>query len=50
MREERPERGQATVEWVGLVLLAALVLGAVAALVPVGDGRSVGEAVLHAVV
>ena len=50
MREDRPERGQATVEWVGLVLLAALALGAVAALVPVGDGRSVGEAVLHAVV
>ena len=37
-------------EWVGLVLLAALVLGALAAVVPGGDGRSLGEAILQAIV
>ena len=47
---QRRESGQATVEWVGLVLLAALVLGALAALVPVGGGRSLGEAVVRALV
>lgn len=43
------ERGQATVEWIGAVLLVALALGAAALLVPVGD-RTLGEAVLHALV
>lgn len=38
----RCERGQATIEWVGLVLLASLVLGALATVVPVMDGRSFG--------
>jgi len=38
----RCERGQATIEWVGLVLLASLVLGALAAAVPLVDGRSFG--------
>ena len=36
------ERGQATIEWVGLVLLVALALGATLALVPHVDGRSYG--------
>jgi hypothetical protein len=44
------ERGQATVEWVGLVLLVALALAALAAVVPVGGGRTLGDAVLHALV
>jgi hypothetical protein len=44
------ESGQATVEWVALVLLAALVLGALAAVVPAGGGRSLAEAVAHALV
>src|SRR5919199_1900162 len=34
--------GQATVEWVALVLFVALVLAAVVAIAPVVDGRSVG--------
>ena len=38
----RCERGQATIEWVGLVLLASLVLGALATAVPAGEGRSFG--------
>ena len=45
----RRHDGQATVEWIGLVLLAALALGAAAAFVPVGD-RTLGEAVAHALV
>lgn len=36
----RCERGQASVEWVGLVLLASLALGALAAAAPAVDGRS----------
>jgi hypothetical protein len=36
------ERGQATVEWVALVLLVALALGALAAFGPHVDGRSYG--------
>jgi hypothetical protein len=43
------ERGQATVEWTGLVLLVAVALGALAALVPRVDGRSLGGAVAHAI-
>jgi hypothetical protein len=50
MHAGRAQHGQATVEWVGLVLLTALVLGALAAVVPAGDGRSLGEAVVHAIV
>ena len=44
------ERGQATVEWVGLVLLVALALAALAAVVPVGGGRTLAEALAHALV
>jgi hypothetical protein len=39
----RGERGQATVEWTAVVLLVALALGALAAVVPVIDGRSFGS-------
>jgi hypothetical protein len=38
------ESGQATVEWVALVLLAALVLGAAAALAGRGEDHGLGEA------
>jgi hypothetical protein len=37
-----PESGQASVEWVGLVLLVALALGALASFAPRVDGRSLG--------
>ncbi len=43
----RCERGQATIEWVGLVLLASLALGALAAAVPAVDGRSLGGSLAH---
>ncbi len=46
----RSERGQATIEWVGLVLLASLVLGALAAAVPLIDGRSFGGFLSHRIV
>ena len=39
------ERGQASVEWTGLLLLVALALGAVVALAPRVEGRSLGAAV-----
>ena len=42
------ERGQATIEWTGLMLLAALVMAALAALVPRIDGRSLGGSVANA--
>jgi hypothetical protein len=41
----RSESGQATVEWVALVLLLALALGALLALAPRVDGRSLGTVV-----
>src|SRR5919199_6374460 len=44
------ERGQATVEWAGLVLLVALALAGLAAVVPTGGGRTLGEAIAHALV
>ncbi|MGI8945232.1 MAG: hypothetical protein ACR2GL_03215 [Thermoleophilaceae bacterium] len=44
----RSEAGQATVEWVGLVLLAALLLGGVAAVAGARvDGRSFGGFLTH---
>jgi hypothetical protein len=44
----RCERGQATIEWVGLVLLASLLLvGAAAAAGPEVDGRSFGGFLTH---
>jgi len=45
------ERGQATIEWVGLVLLAALLLGGAVALAgPNVDGRSFGGFLTHRIV
>ncbi|HEV2724333.1 MAG TPA: hypothetical protein VGV10_06840 [Thermoleophilaceae bacterium] len=47
----RCERGQATVEWVGLVLIAALILGGAAALAgPDVGGRSFGGFLAHRMV
>jgi hypothetical protein len=43
----RQERGQATIEWVALVLLGALSLGALAAYGPHMDGRSFGGFLAH---
>ena len=41
--------GQAAVEWVGLLLAIALVLGALLALTPRVGGRGLGAAVAHAI-
>ncbi len=41
------ERGQAAIEWIGLVLLASVALGALALAVPVVDGRSFGAFLSH---
>src|SRR3954454_23227235 len=46
----RHEHGQATVEWTAIVLVVALVLGAVGALAPVGEGGSLGGWITHAIV
>ena len=46
----RSERGQATIEWVALVLLASIVLGALATVVPLIDGRSFGGFLSHRIV
>ena len=45
----RCERGQATVEWTGVVTLVALALGAAVAFVPAVDGRSVGSWLAHSI-
>ena len=44
------ERGQATIEWVGLVCLAAIALGALALVSPAVDGRSFGGFLSHRIV
>src|SRR4051794_30518650 len=44
------ERGQASVEWIGLLLLVSLALAAALALVPVVDGRPLGAALARALV
>lgn len=41
------ERGQATIEWVGLVCLVAVALGALTLVVPRVDGRSYGGFLSH---
>jgi hypothetical protein len=46
----RSAKGQATIEWVGLVLLAALALGSLAAVGPHVDGRSFGGFLAHRIV
>ncbi len=43
------ERGQASVEWVGIVLLVALALAGVTQLAPGADGRSLASTLLHTV-
>ena len=43
------ERGQATIEWTGVVTLVALALGAAVAVVPAIDGRSVGSWLAHSI-
>jgi len=44
------ERGQSTVEWVALVLLASTALGALALVTPAIDGRSFGGFLAHRIV
>jgi hypothetical protein len=46
----RGERGQTTVEWTGLVLMAALAFGALLRFGPAVDGRSFGGALAHSIV
>ena len=46
----RSETGQAAVEWTGVVLLVALVLGAAVAFMPAVDGRSFGGFLAHSIV
>jgi hypothetical protein len=48
-RERRSERGQATVEWTGLLLLVALALLALSQLAPKADGQELGTTVAHSV-
>ncbi|HEX2126500.1 MAG TPA: hypothetical protein VHF45_08085 [Thermoleophilaceae bacterium] len=43
------EHGQATIEWAGLVVLAAVAVTALAALRPDVDGRALGGSVAHAI-
>jgi hypothetical protein len=43
------EHGQATIEWTGLVLLAAVAMAALTALVPRVDGRGLAESLTHAI-
>lgn len=45
----RCECGQATIEWAGVVLVASLALGALAALAPHVDGRSFGALLAHSI-
>src|SRR4051812_23688204 len=42
------ERGQASVEWIGLLLLVSVSLAAAVAFVPVVDGRPLGAAIARA--
>jgi hypothetical protein len=44
------ERGQASVEWVGLLLLVSVVLATALTFVPVVDGRPLGAAIARALV
>jgi hypothetical protein len=43
----RDERGQATVEWAGTLLIVSLALGALAAVAPPVDGRPLGGFLAH---
>src|SRR5690349_17798706 len=44
------ERGQASVEWIGLLLLVSLALAMALAFAPVVDGRPLGAAIVRAIV
>jgi hypothetical protein len=46
----RAERGAASVEWIGLVLVVTMALGGLGAVAPVADGRSLGGLISHALV
>lgn len=46
----RDERGAATVEWTGIVLVVAITLGSVGLVAPAVDGRSLGAAISNALV
>jgi hypothetical protein len=46
----RSERGQASIEWIGLLLLISLALAAALAFAPVMDGRPLGAAIARALV
>jgi hypothetical protein len=48
-RERRSERGQATVEWTGLLLVVALALLALSQLAPKADGQELGTTLAHSV-
>jgi hypothetical protein len=45
----RSERGQASIEWVGIVLLVALALGALAHFAPRADGHGLATTLAHSV-
>ena len=45
----RSERGQATVEWIGMVLLVALALAALGRFAPGADGHGLGATLAHSV-
>src|SRR5688572_17302801 len=45
----RSERGQATVEWIGVVLLVAVALAAVARLAPRADGHGLATTLAHSI-
>src|SRR5262245_23614746 len=45
----RGERGQATIEWIGIVLLVALALAALGHFATPADGRSFGRELAHSV-
>src|SRR3954449_11279164 len=49
-RRMSSERGQASVEWVVLLLFVSLVFGAALAFVPMVDGRPLGAALARAIV
>jgi hypothetical protein len=49
MRGMRGERGQATVEWIGIVLLVALALASVGHVASRADGRELGTTLAHSV-
>jgi hypothetical protein len=43
------ERGQATVEWIGIVLVVAIALAAAARLAPRGDNRTLATTLVHSI-